>query len=156
MTPSNEELSVGIMNVVTEVGANMDDEREPTWDEAMTALDAATPVEVVRSPRRITVVYRYSDGTFTATSPDLRAFRVTGRSLEEAKSAAREDLGRFLDPVVEVIERPPPPDPSICTAAAGHNPFRAAALPGVIVLSSAGTAHTFVTSLRTPRRVRVS
>jgi predicted RNase H-like HicB family nuclease len=145
------------MSVVEDVGTDMDDEREPTWDEAIAAFNRAAPVELVRSPRRITVVYRYTDGIFTATSPDVRGFRVTARSLHEARAAVREDLDRFLDPAVEVLERIPAPDPEICTAAVGRNSLVAGSLPGLIVLSSSGTAGTFVSSPRTSRlRARVS
>jgi predicted RNase H-like HicB family nuclease len=142
---------VGIMNVVTDVGSNMDD--DPTWDEAIATFNAARPEELVRSPHHVTVVYRYADGVFIATSPEVRGFRVTGRNLREARTAAREDLEKFLDPAVEVRERVPGPDPEICTAAAGRGSrFEAGELPALIVLSSSGTAGTFVTSPRTSRR----
>jgi hypothetical protein len=148
---------VGIMSVVNGMGTDMDDEREPTWEEAVAAFNRAAPVELVRSPRKITVVYRYADGIFTATSPDVKSFRVTGPNLHETKAAAREDLQRFLDPAVEVVDQVPTPDPRICTAAAGRNWRTSESPPGILVLSSSGTAGTFVSSARGPRlRVRAS
>jgi hypothetical protein len=140
---------VGIMSVVTYVGRSMDDEDDPTWDEAVAAFDAATPVELLRSPRQVTVVYRYADDVFTATSPELRGFRITGRSLHEAKALVRHDLEGFLDPAIEVLEHVPAGGPESCTATAGHSLFfRASSLPGLIVLSSSGTARTFISPAR--------
>jgi predicted RNase H-like HicB family nuclease len=95
------------MSVVTEVGRNADDEREPTWEEAVAALEAASPVEVVRPLREITVIYRYADGIFTATSPEIKGFRTSGPSLHETRGLVRQDLERFLDPAVKVRERFP-------------------------------------------------
>ena len=106
---------MGIMNVVENVGTNEGDfEREPTWDEAVAAFEAAEPVELVRSPRKIVVIYRYTDGSFVATSPALAGFEVTGSSLHEARQQARDALAAYLDPAVEVVERFP--DPPIETA----------------------------------------
>lgn len=148
---------MGIISVVTDMGRNMEDEREPTWDEAVAALEAATPVEVVRSPREVNVIYRYADGIFTATSPEVKGFRITGRSLHETKGLVRQDLGQFLDPAVKLLERFPVPDREICTSAAGSGSLQAASLPGMIVLSSSGAARTFVSSARASlRRVRAS
>src|SRR5260370_15107071 len=126
------------MSVVTDMGRNVEDEREPTWDEAVAALEAATPVQVVRPPRGVTVVYRYADGVFTATSPDVRGFRTTGRSLHETRSLVRQDLSQFLDPAVKVLERFPVPDRGISTPAAGGGWLKAAPLPGMIVRGSSG------------------
>lgn len=103
-SPGRAELTVGIMSVVTEMGRNVEDEREPTWDEAIAALETATPVEVVRPPREVQVIYRYADGIFTATSPDVKGFRVTGPSMHETRAYARQDLEKFLDPDVKVKE----------------------------------------------------
>ena len=148
---------MGIMSVVTDMGRNMEDKREPTWDEAVAALEAANPVEVVRSSREVNVVYRYVDGIFTATSPEVKGFRTTGRSLSEIRSLVRQDLSQFLDPAVKVRERFPLPDREICTSAAGGGWLQAASLPGMILLSSSGTARTFVSSARASlRRVRAS
>lgn len=148
---------MGIMNVVTDVGANMDDEREPTWDEAVAALEAAVPVEVMRQRRQITVVYRYVDGIFTATSPEVAGFRVSGSSLFETRTFVKQDLERFLDPTVDVRERFPAADPEIRSAAAGRIRFKADSLPGVIVLSTTGAARAFLSSARgSIRRVRAS
>lgn len=146
---------MGIMSVVSDVDAEMDD--EPTWEEAMAALQDATPVEVARSPRSITVIYRYADGMFTASSPDVRGFHVSRPSLRETRRAARDDLADFLDPAVEVRERIPRADPAICTVAAGRGWRMVGPLSGVVVLSSSGTAGTFVTSPRTSgHKVRAS
>jgi hypothetical protein len=148
---------MGIMSVVSDVSTEIDDEREPTWDEAMAALDAAAPVEVVRSARSVTVIYRYADGMFTATSPDVRGFRVSGPSLHETQRAARDDLADFLDPAVGVVERFPAPEPEIMTAACGRSSFQPGSLSGIFVLSSSGTARTYVSSARaTLPRVRAS
>jgi len=106
---------MGIMNVVENVGMNEGDfEREPTWDEAVAAFEAVEPVELVRSARKIVVIYCYTDGSFVATSPALAGFEVTGSSLHEARRQARDALAAYLDPVVEVVERFP--DPPIETA----------------------------------------
>lgn len=64
-----------------------------------------TPVEVVRSPREVTVEYRSEAGGVVATSPQVPGFRVNGRCLSEAQEAAREALGGFLDPAVKVTGR---------------------------------------------------
>lgn len=56
-------------------------------------------------PREIAVVYRYADGRFTATSPDLTDLEISGRSLDETRKLVRQDLAGFLDPAVKVIER---------------------------------------------------
>lgn len=148
---------MGIMNVVTDVDSNMDDEREPTWDEALAAFEAASPVELVRPPRQVTVIYRYADGVFTATSPEIKGFRTSGPSLHETRSLVRQDLDRFLDPAVKVLERFPAADPEIRTTAAGSRWLKTVALPGIMTLSSSGTARTFVSSARASlRRARVS
>jgi hypothetical protein len=138
---------VGIMSVVTDMGGNMD-EREPTWDEAVAAFEAAVPVELVRPPREITVIYRYVDGIFTAMSPDVKGFRTTGCTLHETRQLVRQDLERFLDPSVKVLERFPVADAKICTTAAGRGRLVATSLPGIILLSSSGTARTFISSAR--------
>lgn len=148
---------MGIMNVVTDVDSNVDDEREPTWDEALAAFKAASPVELVRPPRQVTVIYRYADGRFTATSPEIRGFRTSGPSLHETRSLVRQDLDRFLDPPVNVLERFPAADPEIRTTAAGTGWVDPLALPGIMTLSSSGTARTFISSARASlRRVRLS
>jgi hypothetical protein len=126
------------MSVVTDMGASKEYDDEPTWDEAAAAFDAATPVELVRSPRQVTVVYRYTDGLFTATSPDLRGFRATGRTLLEVKDLVSQDLSEFLDPAVEVMERLPAAGAWSCTAAASHGFMikREGKLPELVVLTS--------------------
>jgi len=146
---------VGMMSVVTDMGTDMEYEREPTWEEAAAEFDAAEPVELARSPRAITVVYRYADRIFTATSPDVRGFRITGRSLHETRDLVRQDLERFLDAVVEVRERFPAATPEISTATVGRGWLKAVSLPGIIVTSSSSTAGAFVSSvLASHRRAR--
>jgi hypothetical protein len=139
---------VGIMGVVTEMGRNLEDDREPTWDEAVAMLEAATPVEVVRPSREVRVVYRYTDGTFTAVSPDITGLRVTGTSLHETRELVRHDLERFLDPSVKVSERFPAAAAENCTTTSGRGWLEDGSLPGMIVLSSSGAARTFVSSKR--------
>jgi hypothetical protein len=142
------------MSVVEGMGRDMDDEPDPTWDEAVAAFEAATPVELVRPPREITVVYRYADGSFTASSLDLAGFEVSGRSLHEIRELVRQDLVGFLDPAVKVIERYPPPEPQIATAA-GRSWFKPSSLPAAIVVTSCTAGRAFVSSAQaTLRRVR--
>jgi predicted RNase H-like HicB family nuclease len=95
-------------------------EREPTWEEANAAFEAAEPAELIRPARKLVVVYRYVDGSWRANSPDLQGFEVLGRSLSEAKAKAAENLAAFLDPGVELDEQvaepqstAPPQDPHI-------------------------------------------
>jgi hypothetical protein len=144
---------VGIMSVVESVNRRMDDEPDPTWDEAVAAFQAATPVELVRGPRRIAVVYRYANGTFTATSPDIAGFEISGPSLDQTRRLVQQDLIGFLDPAVEVIERYPTPEPQIATAA-GCSRFVLDSQPGIVVTSS-GAGRAFVSPGRSStRRVR--
>jgi len=82
-----------------------DNEPEPTWEEAHVAFETAEPAELVRPARKLRVVYRYADGSWSATSPDLEGFEVTGPSLAETKAKAAEDLAAFLDPAVELDEQ---------------------------------------------------
>lgn len=148
---------MGIMSVVTKVGTDLEDEREPTWDEAVATLDAAAPVEVVRSPRKVTVMYRYADGIFTATSPEVKGFRTTGRSLHETRRLVSQDLRGFLDPAVEIVERIPAADPEVRTAAVGRGWVNASALHGISVPSSSSGGRAFVSSVRASlRRTRAS
>lgn len=76
-----------------------------TWDEAVAALERASAVEITRPSRQVTIDYRTEDGTVTATSPEITGFRVSGQTLDEAREAAREALGPFLDPAVKITER---------------------------------------------------
>ena len=157
LAPGRAELSVGIMGVVTEMGRNVEDEREPTWDEALAALEAATPVQVVRAPRKVTVVYRYADGVFTATSPHVTGLRIAGASLHETRGLVRQDLDRFLDPAVEIVERFPAPDPEITTTTPSRSLLKVGSMPGMLILSSSGAARTFFSSVRASLgRVRTS
>lgn len=80
-------------------------EPEPSWDEAHAAFAAGEPAELVRPTRQLRVVYQRVGGSWTATSPDLEGFEVTGVSLEEVKTRAADDLSAFLDPAVELDEK---------------------------------------------------
>lgn len=142
------------MGVVTDVSKNAVGEREPTWEEAVATQAAATPVEVVRPKRQVTVVYRYEGGVFTATSPQLRSLRVTGSTLQKAKNLVKQDLDRFLDQEVNVVEIAPPADPQICTKASGRGMFQAGPLSILIVPSSSGSSRAFVSASRKSRWVR--
>ena len=83
------------------------DEAGPeTWEEALAAFEAATPVKVVRSPRTVTVEYRHEGGAVIATSPELPGLQRSGRNLDEARSAMRDLLEPFLDLGVTIAERP--------------------------------------------------
>lgn len=144
---------MGMMNVVNnverDVVRNVVDEDEPTWDEAAAALAAAAPVDLVRSRRQIAVVYRYAGDMFTATSPQLPGFRITGRSVDETRARVRDDLAGFLDPAVQVVEHLPSTGPETCTATAGRSQLGVLSLPGLIVPSSgSGTARTYVSARR--------
>jgi predicted RNase H-like HicB family nuclease len=135
---------MGIMNVVGNVGTHEEGEQEPTWDEAVAAFEAAEPVELVRSARKIVVMYRYADGTFMATSPALTGFEVTGASLHETRQRAREALAAYLDPAVEVVERFS--QPLIETAGASQSSIGAGS-PGLIVEPNSHSAsHAYVSS----------
>lgn len=141
------------MDVVKDVDTDGVDERDPTWEEAVATQAAATPVKVVRPKRHVTVVYRYESGVFTATSPQLRSLRVSGSTLQEARSLARQDLERFLDPAVDVLEVTPPADPQICTVATGRGWFHASSLL-IVEPSTSSSSRTFVSSSRRSRKVR--
>lgn len=80
-------------------------EPEPTWEEAHAAFEAAEPAELVRPARKLRVIYQLGDGNWTATSPDLEGFEVTGVRLAETKARAAEALDAFLDPAVELDEK---------------------------------------------------
>jgi hypothetical protein len=80
-------------------------EPEPTWEEAHAAFEAAEPAELVRPARKLRVIYQLSGENWTATSPDLEGFEVTGISLAETKARTAEVLGAFLDPAVELDEK---------------------------------------------------
>jgi predicted RNase H-like HicB family nuclease len=84
-----------------------DEEPEPGLDEMIAAFEAAEPAELVRSPRRLVVEYRYEDGRWRAASPDLAGFGASGPSLHEIRQLVREDLAGYLDPAVELDERFP-------------------------------------------------
>jgi len=142
------------MGVVTDMGRDVADEREPTWDEAAAMQAAATPVEVVRPKRQVTVVYRFEGGVFTATSPQLRSLRITGSTLDQAKSLAHQALDRFLDPAVEVKEILPRPDSRVCTVAADQSWLKTGGLSTLVVVPSTSSAARSFVSSRKSRRVR--
>lgn len=144
------------MSVVSDVGADIGDEREPSWEEAIAEFNDATPVELSRSPRAITVVYRYADHIFTATSPDIKGFRVAGPSLHETRGLVRQDLERFLDQAVTIEERFPSADPEIRTAASGRVRVNADSSPWIILPSSSGAARAFISSVKASWRRRVA
>jgi hypothetical protein len=143
---------VGIMSVVEDVDKYTGDEPEPTWDEAVAAFETATPVELVRPRRHVTVVYRYADGSFTATSPDLTGFGISGRSLRETIELVKQDLAGFLDPAVEILERFPDPEPEIVTTAVSQRWSKVGPLPGVVLVSSRSASRAFVSSTRASLR----
>lgn len=76
-----------------------------TREQLVAAFDAATPGEVIRTPRSIMVIYRYAGGRWHASSPQLRGFEAHGDSLAETQRAAQEDLSDYLDPAVWLDER---------------------------------------------------
>jgi hypothetical protein len=84
-----------------------EDDREPRLAEMIAAFEAGEPVDLVRPARTLTVEYRYTDGRWHATSPDLTGFEVTGRSLHEIRQLVRADLADYLDPAVTLDERVP-------------------------------------------------
>jgi hypothetical protein len=88
-----------------------DAEPSPSWDEAVAEWDAGEPADLERPPRKITILYRYNNGRFHATSPDLTGFEVPGPSLHETKQLVRAALKDYLDPAVELNERMPPQGP---------------------------------------------
>lgn len=98
---------MGMMKVVTGMSNHRPSqvEAEPTWDEAVAELEAGAPAEVVRSARSVAVEYRYSDGVWRATSPDIVGFVATGQTFAEVKTHAREDLASYLDAAVSIDER---------------------------------------------------
>jgi hypothetical protein len=81
-----------------------DTEGESDWAKAQADWSAGDPADLTRPARKITIVYRYTDGRFYATSPDLTGFDLSGGNLHETRQLVREDLARFLDPAVELRE----------------------------------------------------
>jgi hypothetical protein len=82
-------MRTGIMNVMDNVAGSQNEEPEPSLDEMVAAFEAGEPVELVRSPRKLIVEYRYEDGHWVATSPRLKGFEVSGPSL----SAGEDESG---------------------------------------------------------------
>jgi predicted RNase H-like HicB family nuclease len=95
---------MGIMQLMNDVAGHADDEDDLTWDEAVAVFEAAQPVDLVRSHRQILVIIRYADDRFTATSPELTGFEVSGPTLAETRRLAREAVTAYVDPAVEILE----------------------------------------------------
>jgi hypothetical protein len=92
-------------------GRQGDTEPDQGWNAAVAEWEAGEPAELERPPRKVTILYRYIDGRFEATSPGLAGFEVHGRSLHETKQLVRADLAGYLDPSVELHERMPAQGP---------------------------------------------
>lgn len=82
-----------------------DADPDPTWEEAVAEFEAGEPVELVRSPRKLMIEYKYADGYWRATIPGLTGFTVTAASLPQAKARVGADLATYLDSAVELDER---------------------------------------------------
>lgn len=80
-------------------------EPDPTWEEAVAEFEAGEPVELVRSPRKVMIDYRYIDDRWWATSSALAGFVVSAASLPEAKALVAAELAGYLDPAVRLDER---------------------------------------------------
>lgn len=94
-----------MMSVVESMDTRRSDtEGDPDWAGALADWDAGEPADLLRPARTITIVYRYTDGRFYATSPDLTGFDMSGENLYETRQLVREDLARFLDPAVRLRE----------------------------------------------------
>ena len=77
---------------------------DPTWDEAVAGFEAGQPAELARSPRTVAIEYRYADGRWWATSPELTGFALCASSLPEVKSLVADKLVAYLDPAVKLEE----------------------------------------------------
>lgn len=145
---------MGIMTLVSNVATSGPggDDREPTWQEAVAEFEAAQPVELARSARKILVIYRYVDGRFLARSPELRGFEVSDSSLRGARELAHEALCAYLDPAVEIVECLPSQQ-HIDTAAASRSTV---ASPWHLPTSSHGAANAaaYVSQRGSFRQVR--
>lgn len=124
-------------------------EPDPSWEGALADWDAGEPADLKRPSRKVTIVYRYIDCQFQASSPDLTGFHVTGQSLHEIKQLVRADLGDYLDSSVELDERMPRQDPDT----EGASRQVVSAYGGGLLLSptSNGRSRAFTS----PSRVRV-
>ena len=120
-------------------------EPEPRWEDAIAEWDAGEPADLERPPRKVTIVYRYVDGQFHATSPELTGFHVTGGSLDEIKQLVRADLGDYLDSSVELDERMPRQDPD--TEGASRQVVNASGAP-VLSPTSNGRFRAFTSPSR--------
>ena len=94
------------MNDMAE-SAQDDQEPEPQLDEVLAAFEAGEPVELVRPTRALIVEYRYADGSWTATSPDLSGFEMSSPSLHEIRRDVKAHLARYLDQTSTLDERVP-------------------------------------------------
>jgi hypothetical protein len=134
-----------MMKVVEDMPRHMDDDQEPepTWEEANAAFEAAEPAELVRPARKLIVVYRYADGLWSATSPDLEGFEVSGPNLYAVKARAAEDLAAFLDPAVALEERVAEP----ATTLAPRQKLRiTAGSANVVTVNTSSRSRTFISS----------
>lgn len=140
-----------MMKVVEDMAGHMrdDHEPEPTWEEANAAFETAEPAELVRPARNLVVVYRYADGRWSATSPDLEGFGVAGLSLSEVKAKAAEDLASFLDAAVELDEHVVEP---AVTLAPGQKFLIVTTGGNVITVDTSSRSRTYFSSrsLRAP------
>lgn len=103
----------------------------------------------MRPARKLVVVYRYADGCWSATSPDLEGFGVVGLSLSEVTAKAAEDLASFLDPAVELAEHVVEP---AVTLAPGQKFLIVAAGGNVITVDTSSRSRAYISSrsLRVP------
>jgi hypothetical protein len=134
-----------MMKVVEDMPGHMhdDQEPEPTWEEANAAFEAAEAAELVRPARKLIVVYRYADGYWSATSPDLEGFEVSDPSLSAVKQKAAEDLAAFLDPAVAIEERVAEP----ATTLAPRQKLRiTAGSANVVTVNTSSRSRSFISS----------
>lgn len=85
-----------------ETGASsaMDDEPDPTWEEAVAAFEAATPVRLVRPPRTVVIDLTCYGSVWVATSAQLGGFSASGFTASGVEKIARDNLEAWLDPAV--------------------------------------------------------
>jgi hypothetical protein len=81
-----------------------DEEPEPSLGELLEWFEAGEPVDLVRSPRRLPVEYRYSDGMWHATSPAIASYAREARTLFEARRAVHDDLAAYVPPETPIDE----------------------------------------------------
>jgi predicted RNase H-like HicB family nuclease len=143
-----------MMNVMEDMDVDKrhdDDRPDLSWEDAVAEFEGGEPVELVRPPRKVTIVYRYTDGQFYASSPDLTGFEVSGASLHETRQLAKQDLAGYLDAAIELVERIPRPNPTTRGARSRSRVTRG----GSFVLS-AGTAGRKAAVFASQRRFKAS